>query len=121
MDGLFRSLSRSRRNSTSSPVVSIEVPTDMNFTPLAHKPSLVIAASTPSFDPVLLQQWKDESFDVHFKHVHGDSRSATYSVESVGETLEDGEKYAIVRLRLKFSNPIYLPIVYCTYKIIGSI
>lgn len=98
MASLFRSLSRSRGKSTSSQGSFTQVPTDINYTPLSHKPRLVVAASTPAFDPAILKRWRDEGFDVRYEYVQGDSKSATYAVESVGDALEDGETYAIVNL-----------------------
>ena len=111
MAGLFRSLSR--RNSTSSQKSStsaggrppFSVPLDINDRPiLAGKPTLVVAASTPEFDNVQLQQWRDEGYQVHYEYVHGRSRSATFGVQRIGDGLEEGQTYAIV----PYPNPTTL-------------
>lgn len=105
MTNLFRSLStRSRRNSTSSNPSgqsssnsTYSVPVDINSAPiLPGKRTLVVAASTAEFDPIQIQLWKDEGYHVHYCHVHGKGRSATYGVQAIGDELEPGQKYAIV-------------------------
>lgn len=75
----------------------VETPPDINRAPtFSHGYTLVIAASTPTFDPIILQQWRDEGFKVHYEYVKGTSRSSTFAVQSFGDSLEDGEQYAIV-------------------------
>lgn len=64
---------------------------------MTSKPRLVIAASSETFDHATIHRWKHEGFDVHYEHVHGDSRSSIYAVEAHGDNLEAGESYAIVR------------------------
>lgn len=56
----------------------------------------MVAASTPEFDEVQLQQWRDEGYEVHYEYVHGKNHSATFGVQRIGDGLEEGEKYAIV-------------------------
>lgn len=70
---------------------------------MTDKPLLVIAGSSETFDIAIIQRWTDEGFDVHYEHVHGDSRSSTFAVEAHGDTLESGESYAIVRNHLQLS------------------
>lgn len=103
---MFRRFSKSRRSSQAS--FEDEVRLDINSTPMSHKPCLVIAASAQYFDPIILQQWADEGFAVHYERVHGDSRSNTFAVEAHGDTLEAGEKYAVVcdHLPSHFSVPL---------------
>lgn len=107
MGGIFRGFSsRSRRNSTSSQkshksngngANSFSVPVDINDRPIiSAKNTLVVAASTPEFDEVQLQQWRDEGYEVHYEYVHGKSRSSTFGVQRIGDGLEEGQKYAIV-------------------------
>lgn len=59
-------------------------------------PRLVIAANSQSFDPVIISHWEEEGFEVRFEPVRDDSRSSIRSIESIGDSLERGEKYAIV-------------------------
>lgn len=91
---MFRRFSLSRRSSLSNS--ETDVKRDINSAPMTKKPCLVISSSSPSIDPRIIQQWTDEGFDVHYARVHGGSRSSTYDVESYGDALEDGEKYAVV-------------------------
>ena len=105
MAGIFRSFSsRSRRNSAASQKShgnggqSFSVPVDINDRPIiGAKYTLVVAASTPEFDEVQLQQWRDEGYEVHYEYVHGKHRSSTFGVQRIGDGLEEGQKYAIVR------------------------
>lgn len=85
---------------------------------MTNKPLLVIAGSTETFDPAVLQRWTDEGFDVHYEQVHGGSRSSTFAVEAHGDSLEPGERYAIVSYLLPLSLhlllravPVYLHIM----------
>jgi hypothetical protein len=57
---------------------------------------LLIAASSRNFDPVIISHWQEEGFDVCFEPVIDGSRSSINSIESIGDTLENGERYAIV-------------------------
>ena len=79
------------------------VPRDINKSVMTDKPLLVIAGSSETFDRAIIQRWTDEGFDVHYEHIHGDSRSSTFAVEAHGDTLESGESYAIVRNHLQLS------------------
>ena len=59
-------------------------------------PRLVIAANSQSFDQIIVSHWQEEGFEVRFEPVRDDSKSSIRSIESIGDTLESGEKYAIV-------------------------
>jgi hypothetical protein len=59
-------------------------------------PRLVIAASSQSFDRVIISHWEEEGFEVRFEPVRDDSRSSIRSIESIGDSLESGEKFAVV-------------------------
>ena len=112
MAGIFKAFSKSRRNSTASikssksrrnshgapnGLQNFEVPVDINDRPIfTKKHTLVVAASTPDFDDVQLQQWRDEGYEVHYEYVHGKHRSSTFGVQRIGDGLEEGQKYAIV-------------------------
>jgi hypothetical protein len=71
-------------------------------------PRLVLAASSQSFDQTIISHWQEEGFEVRFEPVRDDSKSSIRSIESIGDTLENGEKYAVVstigpqHLRLEF-------------------
>ncbi len=76
---------------------SFSVPVDINDSPIiSGKHTLVVAASTPDFDAVQLQQWRDEGYVVHYCHVYERGRSSTFGVQQIGDELESGQKYAIV-------------------------
>lgn len=79
--------------------------TPMTDPAMPSRPRLVIAASSQSFDPVALSYWEDEGFDVRFEPVRDASRSSIRSIESIGDSLEGGEKFAVVSL---FSTYIFL-------------
>jgi hypothetical protein len=63
-----------------------------------HKmaPRLVIAANSQSFDQTIISHWQEEGFEVRFEPVRDESKSSIRSIESIGDTLESGEKYAVV-------------------------
>lgn len=63
-------------------------------------PRLVIAsdASEANFDKVIIQHWEEEGFEVYFKTLSSASKSAIHAIEYIGDTLEHGERYAIVSL-----------------------
>jgi hypothetical protein len=60
-------------------------------------PRVVIAASSQSFDQTIISHWEEEAFEVRFEPVRDDSRSSIRSIESIGDSLDRGEKYAIVK------------------------
>jgi hypothetical protein len=60
-------------------------------------PRLVIAASSQSFDQTIISHWGEEGYEVRFEPVRDDSRSSIRSIESIGDSLDSGEKYAIVK------------------------
>lgn len=62
-------------------------------------PRLVIAASSQSFDPITISHWEEEGFEVRFEAVRDASKASIRSIESIGDTLENGERYAIVGLQ----------------------
>lgn len=121
MAGIFKAFSKSRRNSTASvkssksrrnsntPGLAVfEVPVDINDRPIfSKKHTLVVAASTPEFDEVQLQQWRDEGYEVHYEYVHGKNHSATFGVQRIGDGLEEGQKYAIVSSTLSQDIPSF--------------
>jgi hypothetical protein len=82
---------------------------------MTHKPLLVIAASTETFDSAIIQRWTDEGFDVHYEHIHGGSRSSTFALEAHGDSLEAGESYAVVRYH--FPCPL-MPLIQSTFCLI---
>lgn len=86
---------------------------------MTSKPRLVIAASSETFDHATIHRWKHEGFDVHYEHVHGDSRSSIYAVEAHGDNLESGESYAIVRCHppapLYAFYPERIPLIFTSY------
>jgi hypothetical protein len=86
----------------SSPDPESKAPRGINSSAIKHKPRLVIAGSTETFDRAIIRRWTDEGFDVHYEHMHGDSRSSTFAVEAHGEALESGESYAVVCYHLPF-------------------
>ena len=59
-------------------------------------PRLVIAANSQSFDQVTISHWQEEGYEVRFEPVRDESRSSIRSIESISDTLNEGQKYAIV-------------------------
>src|ERR1700736_2193042 len=59
-------------------------------------PRLVLAANSQSFDQNIISHWQEEGFEVRFEPVRDDSKSSIRSIESIADSLEDGEKYAVV-------------------------
>ncbi len=70
-------------------------------------PRLVLAANSQSFDQTIISHWQEEGFEVRFEPVGDDSKSSMRSIESIGESLETGEKYAIVSSVLSDTNNVY--------------
>jgi len=68
-------------------------------------PRLVLAASSQSFDQTIISHWQEEGFEVRFEPVRDDSKSSIRSIENIGDTLDNGDKYAIVS-RFTASNNI---------------
>jgi len=71
----------------------------------AMAPRLVIAANSQSFDQVIISHWQEEGFEVRFEPVHDDSKPSIRSIESIGDSLENGEKYAVVSRPIKDEQP----------------
>ena len=59
---------------------------------------LVIAATSQSFDQETIGNWEAEGFEVHFESVTDGNRASIRSIESIADSLEEGEKYAIVSI-----------------------
>ena len=59
---------------------------------------LVIVASSKSFDQEVIGDWEAEGFEVRFEPVRDGTRASMRSIESIADSLEEGEKYAIVSI-----------------------
>jgi hypothetical protein len=98
--GLFRRgsmasiSSKSRRKSYDEGSVPVDINNRAMFK--EHKPLLIITASSKTFDPILISHWEEEGFKVRFVPLFGDTKSATFPIQALGDELEAGEKYAVV-------------------------
>lgn len=63
---------------------------------------LVIAASGQSFDQKIIGDWEAEGFEVRFEPVRDGTKASMRSIESIADSLEEGEKYAIVSVLVYF-------------------
>ena len=62
---------------------------------MAHS-RVVLTAKDEAFDPVTIQHWKDEGFQVAYLPFRGRRKEYIEEIDSLPEPLELGEKYAIV-------------------------
>jgi hypothetical protein len=66
-------------------------------------PRLVIAASSQSFDQAVISHWQEEHYDVRFEPVRDGTSASIRSIESIGDSLDQGEKYAIVSFHINIT------------------
>lgn len=59
-------------------------------------PRLVVTSDTPGFDEDIIENWKDEGFQVAYLPYDGDKKDYNNKVQHLADPLELGEKYAIV-------------------------
>ena len=59
-------------------------------------PRLVVTSDTPDFDQDILEQWKEEGFQVAYLPYDGDKKDYHNKLQHLADPLELGEKYAIV-------------------------
>ena len=59
-------------------------------------PRLVVTSDTPDFDMDILEQWKEEGFQVAYLAYDGDKKDYHNKLQHLADPLELGEKYAIV-------------------------
>jgi hypothetical protein len=59
-------------------------------------PRLVVTSDTPDFDMDILEQWKEEGFQVAYLQYDGDRKDYHNKLQHLADPLEFGEKYAIV-------------------------
>jgi hypothetical protein len=67
-------------------------------------PLLVLTSPSPTFDPIVISHWREEGFNVLYKHFT-DARASISSIESSSEDLEDGEKYVIESSPILVTSP----------------
>jgi hypothetical protein len=59
-------------------------------------PRLVVTSDTPDFDMNILEQWKEEGFQVAYLPYDGDKKDYQNKLQHLADPLEVGERYAIV-------------------------
>lgn len=59
-------------------------------------PRLHIAADDDEFDPLILQHWKEEGFDVTYLPYDGNARAFKTELSHLADDLELGESYALI-------------------------
>jgi hypothetical protein len=68
----------------------------MNFSWHSALPRLVVTSDTPDFDQDIIENWKDEGFQVAYLPYDGDKKDYHNKLQHLADPLELGEKYAIV-------------------------
>ena len=61
-------------------------------------PNLIVTAEERDFDPVTIQHFRDESFQVSYLPFDTSKKDYEKSLHGLADPLEEGEKYAIVGL-----------------------
>lgn len=61
-----------------------------------HNNRLVLTSDTDEFDPDIIEQWKDEGFQVAYLPYDGDKQAYQNKLQHLADPLELGEKFAIV-------------------------
>ncbi|KAK2793652.1 hypothetical protein FQN51_001163 [Onygenales sp. PD_10] len=82
-------LSPRRRNST-------QKENEMHISWESGRAPLVVTADTPDFDPVTLQHFRDEGYQVSYLPYNGVQKEYISQLHSLEDPLELGDKYAIV-------------------------
>jgi hypothetical protein len=59
-------------------------------------PRLVLTSDTQDFDQEIIENWKDEGFQVAYLPYDGDKKDYHNKLQHLADPLELGEKYAIV-------------------------
>jgi hypothetical protein len=68
----------------------------MQFSWSNSLPRLIVTSDTSDFDTDILEQWKEEGFQVAYLPYDGDKKSYHNTLQRLADPLELGEKYAIV-------------------------
>lgn len=61
-----------------------------------NRPRLVLTAEDDEFDPLIIQHWKEEGFEVSYLPFTGQRKEYIRELDHLPDPLELGEKYAIV-------------------------
>ena len=62
------------------------------------RPRLVLTAEADPFDPLTIQHWKEEGFEVSYLPFKGQRKEYIRELDHLPDPLELGEKYAIIGL-----------------------
>ena len=62
------------------------------------RPHLVLTAEAEGIDPLTIQHWREEGFDVSYLPFKGQQKEYIRQIDHLPDPLELGEKYAIVGL-----------------------
>jgi hypothetical protein len=85
---------------TSRTLTSTPEPMHLNFswssTGRREIARLYLTAEDPEFDPVTIQHWKDEGFEVTYLPYNGDARSFKQQLHGIGDTLDLGDRWVLV-------------------------
>ncbi len=68
----------------------------MKFSWSQPPPRLVLTAEDSAFDPVTIQNWKDEGYEVSYLPFTSSRKEYVKALHRLADPLELGEKYAIV-------------------------
>ena len=72
----------------------------MKFNWTTGPPHLVLTAESTDFDPVTIQNWKDEGYSVSYLPFDGSKKEYIHKLQHLADPLQLGETYAIVGLLL---------------------
>jgi hypothetical protein len=68
----------------------------MHFSWHSSSPRLVVTSYSPDFDPTTILHWKEEGFAVAYLAYDGDAKAYRNHLGHLADSLELGDKYAIV-------------------------
>jgi L-ascorbate metabolism protein UlaG (beta-lactamase superfamily) len=69
---------------------------NVNLTWQTSSPRLVLTSDTDEFDPIIIQHFQEEGFQVAYLEYNGDKADYNNRLQHLQDPLELGEKYAIV-------------------------
>ena len=80
---------------------------------MSQRPRVVLTAEDPDFDPVTIQHWKDEGFEVSYLPLDTTSaatcKAYIQQLQHLADPLELGEKYALVGQTKPFKRENSMP------------
>jgi len=82
-----------------NPPIPVSIPMKFSWTPSMQAiPKLVLTAEDQDFDPLTIQIWKAEGFEVSYLPFTGSRKDYEKNLLHLADPLDLGEKYAIIGL-----------------------